>query len=158
MLHMNDMNIDTKIIDKILGLLIIVELVFSAWLIFPSFKLFVDMYEGFPLIIMIARIILYFSLGILTVIQLFRNASCAKWLFLFYVAYAVVMKFWRIAPNSDKYMAMLRKFQGAVAQGSVEVTTSTNVFTYPAWWTFVLYFTALLYLFIIRQRPKIKTV
>ena len=91
------MIIGTKIIDRILGLLIIVELAFLAWLIFPSFKSFVDMYEGFPLIIIVTRIILYFSLGIFTVILLFRNAPSAKWSFLFYVALTVVVKFWWIS-------------------------------------------------------------
>ena len=145
------MIINTKLIDRILGLLITAEMVFLIWLISPVLESLLDIYKGIPLTVIVIRIILHFSLGILVAIQLFRKSPTAKWTFLSYVIVAVIEKFWRINPNTDKYMAIVGEAQRTIAQGSASVTT-TNIFFYPSWWTWVLYCVALLYMFIIRQR------
>ena len=142
----------TKLMDRIFGLLIMAELVFIIWFIYNVLESFLEIYEGTPLILMVLRMTLHFSLGLLAAIQLFRTSHTAKWFFLSYVAFAVIETIWTINPNTEEYMAMIREAQSAMAQGSASVATRASMFRYPSWWIWVLYCIGLLYMFTIRPR------
>ncbi len=144
--------ITTKLIDKIFGLLIRAELVFIVWFIFNVLESFLEFYRGIPLIMMVLRITLHFSLGLLAAIQLFRASHTAKWFFSSYVVLAVVEKLWRINPNAEKYMVIVREAQSAIAHGSTAMAAKASAFRYPSWWVWVLYCVGLLYIFVIRER------
>jgi hypothetical protein len=146
-----------RIIDIVIGFLLIVELIYLSTHIAISLSLagsFFDFYEGLPLVLFISRIFLYFSIGFLAAILFFMHFPASKWALLAYVGLVIISKYWIIKPNSPQYFKFVSDMQASLTRsiGSENIIIHGHGHIYPYWWIKALYFIGLIYVFFIRGR------
>ena len=141
-----------KFTDKIIGLLLFIELLYLFFISSFIYESLFDVYEGLSLFIYIFRALLYFGLGILTIILLFQNSLYSKWTFLSYMGIAFINKLWIIVPNTQKYYDSLREAQKTMQHLDPNNFVTISIKIYPYWWAIILYILALVYFFIIKKK------
>jgi phosphoglycerol transferase MdoB-like AlkP superfamily enzyme len=141
-----------KIVDRIIAILIIVEIFYYLPFIPTAFyKTFFTYYTGLPLALIIIRIALLYAIAITAVILFLKNSTGAKWALTGYVGIALILRIWIIRPNSEQYMKLAKEAQNMVESGKAIVC---NISACPSWWILALYVIGLIYVFTLRERYK----
>jgi hypothetical protein len=135
----------SKLIDKIIGILLIAELFYLTFNFTHAFGGILELYQGRTLIILLIRIVLHFVLGISAAIFFFLHLPAVKWVFSAYVGITFLEKFWHIKPNTTPYLEMLEKLKESMPLGGSSANVAVNVSIYPFWWVWTLYFFVFIY-------------
>ncbi len=145
---------NTKVVDRIIGGLLLAELVFMVSIVAFAFRGLFEFYEGIPRLVQMFKSALHFGFSIAAILLFLRHLPVAKWALLGYVAVALVNRFWHVNPNTERFQELFQQAQTATVQtnGSVPVTTHVSVSVYPFWWVWVMYIIALIYVATIRER------
>lgn len=140
-----------KIIDWIIACLILLEMyVYLPYIDIIRFsKDFFSYFTGVAFVFVILRIALHNIIAITAAILFFRNSSKAKWALLGYILLDIILRAWRVMPNSEEYTKVAQEAQNMVQSGNAIVQ---NVSFWPSWWIIVLYIIGLLYVFTIRKK------
>jgi len=148
------MQMNTRVVDRIIGLPLLAELVYMSSIVAFAFRGLFEFYEGIPRLIHIFRSALLFALSIVTIILFLRHLPVAKWALLGYVVAMMVNRFWHVNPNTERFRELLQQARTATVQttGPVPVTVHVSVSVYPFWWVWVIYIIALIYVATIRER------
>ncbi len=141
-----------KVLDYIIGTLLIAELLYLGWIAATILNSVFEIYEGIPLILLMFRLFLHVAIGVTAVFLFFSHKTEAKWAFLCYVAIAILERYWKIAPNSNEWSRKVEDMQRIVSQSVNTVQANVSVIVYPSWWMFALYFVVLVYVFSMRER------
>ena len=143
---------NTKVVDRIIGLLLLAELVYTGSIVGPVAGEAFELYEGIPRLIQIFKFALHFGLSIAAIILFLRHLPIAKWALLGYVLVMMVNRFWYVNPNTERFQQLLKEAQSATLQTNGSVTVTTHVSVYPFWWVWVIYIIALIYVATIREK------
>lgn len=142
-----------KTIDKIIACLIAAELIYLVFIVATCFAPLLTYYNGLPLILIVVRIILRFTLGIIAVILFLKALPKAKWALSGYLTVSLLMdKYWVIKPNSEQYLKLVKEAQAMIESGSTHLITSKSVSVYPYWWVVAIYVLSLIYVFTLRKK------
>jgi hypothetical protein len=141
-----------KLIDKILGLLLIFDLIYLVFFLSHTYGAIFEFYQGTPLIVLVLRILLHCALGIAAAILLFRHLPVAKWALSAYVGITLLEKYWSINPNTDKWLQMVNELKDSTTSAGSSADVVVRHSVYPYWWVWALYLIGLIYVFTVRQR------
>jgi FlaA1/EpsC-like NDP-sugar epimerase len=143
-----------KIIDRIIACLIIAEMAYylKFFADVGFYKTLFTYYSGISLILIISRVVLIFLIGIVAIIAFFRNLPSAKWALCGYIAVIIIGSLWKINPNTDQYMEIVKNAQTMVQSGRGVVVSGAKVVHYPYLWVIALYIFGLIYAFLIRKK------
>jgi glucan phosphoethanolaminetransferase (alkaline phosphatase superfamily) len=141
-----------KITDWIIACLILANMyVYLPFINIKFIKEFLSYFTGVPLALVIIRIALFNIVAITAAILFFRNSSKAKWALLGYAGLDLILRIWRIMPNSEQYLKVAKEAQEMVKNGGATVH---QISPFPAWWVLALYVISLIYVFTLRERYK----
>jgi hypothetical protein len=143
---------NTKVVDRIIGLLLLAELVYIVSIVAFAFRGLFEFYEGIPRLLQIFKFALHFGLSIAAIILFMRHLPVAKWALLGYVAVMMVNRLWHVNPNTARFQELFQQAQTAPLQTNGSVTVTMHVSVYPFWWVWVIYIIALIYVATIRER------
>ena len=149
-----------KTIDRILGVLFLIELCVSAFISIKIIQVWgglSSLYSGLPFILFLLKISLSYIIGFFVVIFFFLNKPTIKWFLLFYVVLVLLINpFWVIKPNTPEYRAEIEKFENTPQKSDPTIPVKVTLRTYPFIYVKLFFVLSLLYVFTLRSKLEFK--
>ena len=150
-----------KVIDRILGVLFLIELCISAFISIKFIQVWgglTSLYTGLSLVLFSLKLSLRYIIGLIVVILFFLNKPTIKWVLLFFVVLVLLVNpLWVIQPNTPEYQAEVEKFENTPQNSESSIPVKIILRTYPYIYVKIFFVLSLLYVFLLRSKLECKS-